>query len=180
MKQLQVLQYGNEYLSEQVTGVDGLESLCCICLDKVKQKSLKEITRCESCFYLLLSDFFVLERITCVRAGTLSTCIHFWALEAWLGICHGIIIFWHRTTQSHIVKKSTTWKNKSVTKTQRTMLLFRGLGWIRKNPSKFEPFSFVSQPELVVIFFLLSEWQDYFHVHSKSIISSLVSSSGNF
>lgn len=109
----------------------GWESLCCIFLDKFQQKERKH--RVKRLFFFF-SVIFVLERIDCVRVGVLLAYIfgptgtaktwnyHFLAPHNIVPQCEEI----------HHLEK-----NKSVTKTQTTTLLFRGLGRnrIKKNPS---------------------------------------------
>lgn len=94
----------------------------------------------KTCSVLLPNDF-CLGRINCVRAwvllayswgprGTDSWNYHFLAP-------HNIASQWE--------KNPPLGNNKSVKKAQRAAFLFRGWGGISKNPSKSEPFTFVSQ-----------------------------------
>lgn len=115
------------------------ESICWIFSWQTSTK--KNIHKLQKLVLFSFPMTFVLERINCVRAwvllayswgprGTDSWNYHFLAP-------HNIASQWE--------KNPPLGNNKSVKKAQRAALLFRGWGGISKNPSKSEPFTFVSQ-----------------------------------
>lgn len=126
-----MLSYGNTHFSSC------WESICWIFSWQTSTK--KNIHKLQKLVLFSFPMTFVLGRINCVRAwvlayswgprGTDSWNYHFLAP-------HNIASQWE--------KNPLLGNNKSVKKAQRAALLFRGWGGISKNPSKSEPFTFVS------------------------------------
>lgn len=105
MKQLQVVPYGNKQRSETSCWKKGCESLCCIFLDKVKQKVKKKKIQVKEA-YFSFSVIFVLEKINCVRASILLAYI-----LGPTGTAKTVMeLSFSGTTQHNIMRKSTTWK----------------------------------------------------------------------
>lgn len=101
--------------------------------------SLAAVKKVQRLCFISLSEnfFFFFKRIMCVKVSISP--VYILDPRGKAKTVHGIIFFWRYTTQSCIVRKSSTWGKKTKvwqpsppSPKKRTAMLFKGLGWIMR------------------------------------------------